>query len=249
MDQNKNKKIVIFNNKDELWEYLVKKWFLIGRESLAKKGFFNVALSGGKTPVELYHRLSKENMGFLWEKTHIFQVDERFGDAKDCDNNWRLIQDNLLTPLNISSSNMHPVAIKETAGLSALDYEEKIKIFFNLKEAEFPKFDLLLLGIGKDGHTASLFPETGAMDEKNRLTLNLKGDNIDYERISLTLPVINNAKCVLFVVTGADKSDIIREVIDGKNKKLPASLVDPESGELLYLFDYEAASLLREKEK
>jgi 6-phosphogluconolactonase len=123
-------------------------------------------------------------------------------------------------------------------------YEEGIKIFFNLQSGQYPEFDLILLGIGEDGHTASLFPRTPALDDTIHLSAAVSMDEMRHSRITLTLPVINNAKHILFLVIGKNKASVLRKIIHKEDVSLPASMVHPGKGRLIFVADREASSQL-----
>jgi len=240
----KNKDFLIFNNIEEISDFLIKSWIDISKKAINKKNRFVVVLPGGKTPIPIYKKLASSKNTFPWEKIHIFLSDERFVSFDNAESNYRMIKDNLLNNVSIPMGNIHPIYIKESAQISAKKYEEDIKRFFNLKEGQLPKFDLVILGVGEDGHTASLFPKDKALFEKEHLALTVHLDRLRHERISLIFPVINNANNIIFLVTGASKAKIIKEILDEKNNQLPVSLVRPTHGDVLFLLDAKAASFL-----
>lgn len=238
------KKIIIFKTSDNMADFVIAQWKTISERAIKEKGCFSVALSGGKTPVFLYKKLSHKKT-LPWDKTYIFQTDERFVPYQDKENNFHMISDMLLNKIGIPRENVYPISTAEDASqLSAERYERNLRSFFEVN-AKPPRFDLVLLGIGQDGHTASLFPAAQAVKERKRLAvatapLNKK----ENERITITFPVINNAENVMFLVTGNRKAKIVKEVIDDTCDLLPASMVKPESGKLFFLLDASAGSLL-----
>ena len=131
---------------------------------------------------------------------------------------------------------------EKDADTAALDYEQTLRKFFSVKPGEFPRFDLVLLGLGPDGHTASLFPGTAALNEKNRLVVANWIEKFQTYRITLTLPVLNHAACVMFLVSGQDKAKIVPEVLENENANLPSQKVHPADGRLLWLLDGAAGS-------
>jgi 6-phosphogluconolactonase len=140
---------------------------------------------------------------------------------------------------------MHPVQTEEnTLEQAAKRYEDDIVNFFNIQGDTIPEFDLIMLGIGEDGHTASLFPGTQSLKEKRHLTIPVIAVKAPHKRISLTLPVLNKAKHIIFLVSGENKTHAVKEMLESKNSKLPAALVKPENGSLLLVIDEAAASLL-----
>lgn len=229
-----------FQGAEEMWKFMGEKWKKISSATVSEKGYFSAALSGGKTPVGFYQHLSSVE-GLPWDKTLIFLVDERFVPWTDMDSNYKMIRENLLNAVPIMPGNVHPISTSEPSSeISARGYEEEMKTFFELPAGGFPEFDMVLLGIGADGHTASLFPGSGALKEKHRLTAHVKLDASLHDRITLTLPVINNARYVFFLVSGKNKSEVMKKLMDGKDSSSPASMVRPLKGRLMFLMDKEA---------
>ena len=244
MKKPEKREVLIFQKIDELYDFFIKKWKEISEKAIEERGIFTVALSGGETPVEFYQRLSDSKNSFPWGKTHIFLADERFVSFDEPDSNYGMIEEALLRHIAIPAENIHSVHIYKTPEISAKRYEEEIKTFFRLKEDKFPQFDLIILGIGEEGHTASLFPGDSALLETHRLTAVVHLDNERHERVTLTLPVINHVRNIIFLVLGESKAEIIREVLENPQSNLPASHVRPASGEIFFLLDKEAGSLL-----
>ena len=241
----KRKKIRVFNTKEEMAEFVVRLWRGISSEAVASRGVFTVALSGGTTPVELYRRLSVESEDIPWRDTHMFLVDERAVPFEDTESNYRMIKESLLDPLGISERSVHRIPVDlGDADFSASEYERQIRGFFALEEGELPRFDLIILGMGKDGHTASLFPGTETALEHQKLAVPVKGKSIMHERVSITLPVINSALNVLFLVSGPEKAEMLKRVLEGDEQVLPAAQVAPENTDPVFLADKEAARLV-----
>jgi len=134
---------------------------------------------------------------------------------------------------------------KKTADQAAADYEQTLKTFFNLKSGEFPRFDLTMNGVGTEGHTASLFPDSPALDETSRLVVAPWIEKFKMFRISLTLPVFNNAACVMFLAAGKEKAPILQEVFERPSEQLPAQRIQPTNGDLLWFVDRAAAGNLK----
>jgi 6-phosphogluconolactonase len=195
----------------------IKKWHEISNATIKEHSIFTVALSGGKTPVPFYQQLNKQNLA--WDRIHIFLVDERVVPLDHPDSNYRLIKEHL-------SNAKHIYAMT-----TAQDYEQTLIKFFNTK---LPRFDLIMLGIGEDGHTVSLFSNDPALLEKEKLVVAVKNNKVKYDRITLTLPIINNAKNIIFLAGGKNKAKVIAEV-KKQNPQFPASKVQPTHGHLLFL--------------
>jgi 6-phosphogluconolactonase len=177
----------------------------------------------------------------------FFWGDERHVPPNDADSNFRMANETLLSKVPVPPANVFPVpAENPDASAAAEAYEETLRKFFALAPGEFPRFDLILLGMGPDGHTASLFPETAALQEKSRLVVANWVEKLKTSRITLTLPVLNAARCVAFLVSGTDKATVLREVLEGSApaEKYPSKLVRPAEGKLIWFVDRAAASEL-----
>ncbi|HEV8377039.1 MAG TPA: 6-phosphogluconolactonase [Candidatus Polarisedimenticolia bacterium] len=220
------------------------------RAAIQARGIFTVVLSGGSTPRTLY-RLLAENPGFKdaveWDKAHFFFSDERHVPPDHPENNYRMAYRALLSKIPAPPRNTHRMAteVAEPEPVAEL-CEQALRQFFRLKEGEAPRFDLVLLGMGADGHVASLFPGSPALAETRKLAVAVWIDTLEAWRITLTLPVLNNAEEVLFLVSGASKSQALRKVLEGAGEAepLPARAVRPVRGRLLFFADQEAAKLL-----
>jgi 6-phosphogluconolactonase len=242
-----DREVLIFRDMGKISTYMVEKWAESAERALSRKNEFTVALSGGRTPAHVYHALASQK-SFPWVKTHVFMVDERFVPYESNENNFRMINESLLLHVGIPARNVHPII---TSGSSAREcaakYEKDIVSFFKLSPRTFPNIDLVMLGIGADGHTASLFPGTASAPETLHSVIAVTPpEKSKNDRITITLPVINNASDVLFLAAGQGKADILREIIIGGNRSLPAAKVKSRSGTAVFLVDKDAGSLLKE---
>lgn len=242
------KEINIFKDIEEIAEHAVEIWTGHAEKSIKKSGRFTVALSGGSTPIALYEKLSKVPT-LPWDRTGIFIVDERFVPYESNESNFGMIRRVLLKHLSIPDKNIHPIP---TLNLSpqdaAIEYEHEVREHLMLSNDDIPIFDLILLGLGDDGHTASLFPGTPALKEASRLSLFVEPpDKTKKTRISITLTLINNARNLIFIAAGKNKAPVIKEIIEDKSSTLPAAMVRPRKGKLLFLLDKDAASLINIK--
>jgi 6-phosphogluconolactonase len=211
-------------------------------QALEARDQFTIALSGGSTPKPLYEALGKQSLP--WSKIHVFWGDERYVPATNPDSNQLMARQAWLDQIDIPTSNIHPMNTNRGNALQdAEQHEQELHQFFQTQPGEFPVFDLILLGMGDDGHTASLFPHTEALSIKNHLVT--VGDKDGQPRITFTVPLINQARCVLFVVAGADKRPALKEVFapQSDNYNYPSRLIQPQ-GELLWLLDQSAAAEL-----
>ncbi len=234
-----DKRIIIKSDK-EINEYAISLWQQFLQAAIADHGYFAVALSGGKTPKDFYQWLAKHR-DLPWDKTHIFQVDERFVPREHQDNNYKLLNDNLFASLKLAEKNIHTIKTDVPIDKSIALYQYAISNFFAIGDQERPQFDLVMLGIGEDGHTGSLFPFQMDTFDTPKNVVAASGSHVAHERVTLTLPVIKQAQNVIFLVTGANKADIVKRVIDN-DPKLPASFVKPMSGKLFFLLDQAAAN-------
>jgi 6-phosphogluconolactonase len=213
----------------------------------AAHGRFVVLLSGGETPRRLYELLAEEPHKYRvpWERGHIFWVDERCVPPEDPRSNVRMARRALLDRVPVPASQIYPIAGDHSPRQAAAEYAVLLENFF---AGAPPRFDLVLLGLGEDGHTASLFPDSAALDEKEQWTVVSQRPGEELRRISLTAPLINQAALVVFLVTGKGKAAVLREVLEGEPdpRQRPARLINPtHGGTLLWLVDRAAARLLR----
>ncbi len=242
--------IHVFDDSREMNEFLVQRWSQIALECIGRKGSFVAALSGGVTPADFYSSLAFTRDTLPWDKTHIFLVDERCVPFSDSDSNYGMIRSHLIDDLKMPEGNIHAVkADGPSSAKAAEEYETELKDFFGLRGWEVPVFDFICLGIGADGHTASLFPgspeaEEPLVPEKKRLAVAVRRDDIKHPRISLTLTVINNAANVVFIVTGKSKATIVKRVAEERDQGFPAARVEPLNGTLTFVLDSDAASML-----
>ncbi|MDY6791793.1 MAG: 6-phosphogluconolactonase [Thermodesulfobacteriota bacterium] len=215
-------------------------------ETVAKSGRFAVAISGGSTPRSM-HRLLGEHpfkSAIPWDKTDLFWVDERCVAKNHPDSNFGAAKKDFLARVPIPRGHIHPLRDDLSPEEGARWYQQKLVTFFQLKEHEFPLFDLIFLGIGTDGHTASLFPGQSALNEMKRWVVAVKGGKPDVRRLTLTFPVINRGKQIVFMISGKQKASVVKSALTGIPSGLPAQRVQPITGKLIWLLDREAASLL-----
>ena len=218
-------------------------------EAVAAGGAFRVVLSGGSTPRSLFSLLAGEpyRAQLPWDAIHFFWGDERPVPPDHPDSNYGMARETLLSRVPVPPANVHRIpGEEEDAGAAAAAYERTLKGFFRLTGEERPRFDLVYLGLGPDGHTASLFPGTKALHEERRLVVANWIGKLYTHRITLTAPVLNAAALVVFLVAGADKAVPLKAVLEGPREpdQLPAQLVRPEGGRLVWLVDRSAAARL-----
>jgi 6-phosphogluconolactonase len=216
------------------------------QKSITDHKLFSVALSGGNTPRRMYELLATDpfKARVEWSVVHIFFGDERLVAPDHPDSNYRLAREALLSRVPIPQDRVHPINGVGDAVTNARIYEGELRSCFS--GSEWPRFDLVLLGLGKDGHTASLFPGTNALAERRAWVVANWIEESRSDRITLTVPAINAAASVDFLVTGADKAQALAAVLEGPSdpEHLPAQLIKPESGLVTWLVDAQAASKL-----
>lgn len=212
--------------------------------AIQTKGSFYAALSGGSTPRRLYEELAKQPWRdqIPWTKVFLFWGDERHVAPTDPLSNQKMTREALLDHVPIPPANLFSVPFAASAGESASLYETTLRTFFGTE----PRFDLMLLGLGADGHTASLFPGTAALAETHRWVCPCRSQGTGPDRITLTFPVINRSAAVLFLVTGQDKAPVVATVLDGKVSQtaLPVQQVQPKQGQVTWFLDKQAAGRL-----
>lgn len=209
-------------------------------KAVAEKGFFSALLSGGATPVQCYRLLASEEYSgrVQWEKAFFFWGDERCVPPESAESNFNAARASLLSGINIPQENIHRIKSELPPMEAARSYEQELISFFGAQ----PSFDLVLLGLGTDGHTLSLFPGTKALEETERLVAANHVPALGAWRVTLTLKAVQEAKRAAFLVSGKEKAAVLKEVFDGK--ELPAGRV--RAKEVLWLVDSEAAMLLKE---
>jgi len=215
-----------------------------------RAGRFAVALSGGSTPRQLYQLLASSEFRdrVRWADIHFFWGDERHVPPTDPNSNYRMANEALLSKVPVPAANIHRVPSEDPdAERAARMYEDELRRSFQLSSDQPPRFDLVLLGIGGDGHTASLFPGTSALTETRRLAVAVWVQKLNQFRISLSLPALNAAARVVFLVVGREKADVLGRVLEpiGGSDPLPAQLIRPTDGEVNWLLDRGAASGLQ----
>ncbi|MFZ1084869.1 MAG: 6-phosphogluconolactonase [Terracidiphilus sp.] len=222
----------------------------MAQEAVAAQGCARFAISGGSTPRAAFELLADPNHPWRnrmpWGDLDLFWVDERCVPPEDAESNYRMTREALLDQVPMSPEQIHRIEGELEPEEAAARYESELRNCFRLEGAEMPRFDLVALGMGNDGHTASIFPHTTAVQEMSRLVAANHLPQKDAWRITLTWPVINHARSVFFLVAGREKAQVLREVLMGPNdpERLPSQLIWPASGILSLILDKDAAVLL-----
>src|SRR5713101_57585 len=218
--------------------------------AVREKGAFNVALAGGSTPKALYSLLATDptfRSRVPWDKIHVFFGDERHVGPDHPDSNFRMATEAML-----SKAPLKPEQVTRIKGeysdteTAAKEYEHALESFFKLGNGAYPKFDVALLGMGNEGHTLSLFPGTKALHDNGRLVMPNWIGKLYTERVTITAPVVNEARLAIFMVTGADKAPALKAVLEGpyEPEQLPSQMIQPKNGKLVWLVDTSAGSML-----
>ena len=208
-----------------------------------------VALAGGSTPRGLYRLLTGDpyRTQIPWAHLRVFWGDERTVPPDHQESNFRMAKESLLSHVPIPSNQVFRIEGEVLAGEAAARYETVLREQFNLSSREIPQFDLILLGMGPDGHTASLFPGTSAVTESQKLVSAPWVEKLQTHRVTLTPPVLNAAKHVVFLVSGVDKATALQVVLEGPADpaRYPAQVVNPPGGHMVWLINQDAAGLLK----
>jgi 6-phosphogluconolactonase len=225
-------------------------WVQAAAAAVREKGSFTVALAGGSTPKALYGLLVDDPVlrsQVPWDKIHLFFGDERHVGPGHPDSNFRMATEAMISKSPLSKEQVTRIkGDNPDAEEAAREYEQALQSYFKLKPGEYPRFDLLLAGMGNEGHTLSLFPGTKALHPGERLVVRNWVGKLYTDRITLTAPAAGNAALIVFMVTGADKATALKAVLEGpyEPEQLPAQLLQPANGRLLWLVDTAAGSML-----
>jgi 6-phosphogluconolactonase len=244
-------RIEVLPDRDALSRAAAEKFCTLARDAIKRLGRFTVALSGGSTPRDFYALLANPAAAYRgqleWEPIHFFWGDERHVPPEHSESNFRMANEALLSRVPVPGGNVHRIlAEMPDADAAAQAYEEELRRFFHPAKDQPPHFDLALMGLGPDGHTASLFPQTAALHERHRWVMANWVEKLHTDRITLTAPVLCNAAHVVFLVAGADKAVALRDVLHGPYHpdQWPAQIFRNCSAQVTWLVDQLAARQL-----
>lgn len=220
----------------------------IAAEAIAARGIFNIAVSGGSTPLATYRKLavSPYRDQLDWPRIHVFWSDERCVAPSDPESNYGAVKAALLDAVPLPAANIHRMHGELEPEEAAEQFRRELTEHF--RSRGFPVFDLIILGLGEDGHTASLFPRSQALIHGEVPVVENYVARLESWRLTFTFPLINMARAVAFLVAGANKSGVVKEILEGGEKQLPAKAIQPHSGQLTWLLDAEAAAELKSSE-
>lgn len=238
-----NREIIVCRDALELSRKAAAQFVDLAHHAIGAGGRFSVALSGGSTPKALYALLAQDEFSSRldWPRIHLFWGDERCVAPQHADSNFRMVNEALLDKITIPAENIHRMAGEKKPEVAAAEYENDLGTFF--KSTDLPRFDLILLGLGEDGHTASLFPGSAALHETQHWVSTVYAERLKAYRLTLTFPVINGAGQIMFLVSGASKRAIVKHLLgaSGEPDSLPAAQVFPKNGKLTWLITADAA--------
>jgi len=242
--QDRMNRIVICRDAPHLYATAADFLIDLGNAALTSTGSCAVALPGGNTPRRLFELLARQpyRSALLWERLHYFWGDERCVPKDHPESNFRLAHEAFLRDLSVPEDHLHRVVVEDKSPFqAAADYELELQEFFQLQTGVYPEFDLVLLGMGADGHTASLFQGGPELKVRGQLVTWSQPPFSVIPRITLTLETINRSRHVAFLVTGASKASALRSVLNGETR-FPAALVQPGENRVTFFVDKEAAS-------
>jgi 6-phosphogluconolactonase len=240
-----NCEIIICPNAADLGRQAAERFTGLAGQAIHDTGRFTVALSGGSTPRNLYELLAEPGYAerVAWEHVHFFWGDERCVPPDHPESNYRMVRAALLSKISLPDANTHRMAGEKEPQFAAAEYEKTLVNFFSLEPGEWPRFDLMLLGVGEDGHTASLFPGSDALEIRESLVMASHLERLNANRLTLTLPVINHAARIWFLAAGASKAAIVGEIFkDQAASRYPAARVKPKDGRLTWFISQDAAT-------
>lgn len=243
--------VEIFSGVEDLSRAAAARFAELARERVQQGKEFTAALSGGEMGRALLEALANPEFSqrIQWDRVQLFQVDERCVPPDDIQSNYRMIRETLLRPVPGADHNFHRMmAESDDRDAASAEYEAEIRNVLAPPEGVLPRFDLVFMGLGPDGHTASLFPGSAALDESRRWVCPNYVDKLQMYRMTLTYPVLNAASEIVFLVSGAGKAEILRKVLEGPRhpKQFPAQGIQPGEGSLSWYLDHAAAQLLRQ---
>lgn len=241
--------VIKLSDLEALSQDAARRWLSIAQKAVTERGKFSVALSGGNTPRRLYQIMAsspyKEQAP--WAQTYIFWGDERRVPPSDDQSDYKMARETLLDFVPVPPENINRMLGEGLASAAVRDYETRLDRFFGLDERDWPRFDLVLLGLGPDGHTASMFPGTRAVSDVTNKVIVFEVPQLKVERMTLTRRVFNNARNVIFLVSGADKAPALAATLEGPDlpSKYPARVINPTDGNLIWLVDQAASAELK----
>jgi 6-phosphogluconolactonase len=248
---NQKREVVVLPDASAITRRAAEEFLKAVNEAVAQKGSFSVALAGGSTPKSLYSMLADDpayRSKIPWPKLFFFFGDERHVPPESTQSNYRMANETLFSKGLIDPEHIFRIKGEyPDTEKAALEYQQVLRSYFNLKDGEYPRFDLMLLGMGEEGHCLSLFPGTKALHAPpDRIVVRNWVGKLYTERVTVTAPAANHSNRVIFLVTRSDKALALKAVLEGpyEPEQLPSQFIQPVSGNLLWLVDQDAASML-----
>ena len=240
--------IIIAENAAQLAVKGVELFCRNARRGIERSGHVTVAISGGSTPRAMHRLLTREPYvsEICWQKIHLFWVDERLVPENDAASNYGAAREDFISAVPIPPEQVHSMTSEKMPEEAAAEYQRKLEACFGKGPEKFPRFDTIFLGVGQDGHTASIFPDDLTAETTDLPVVPVKGGNPDVYRLTLTVPVLNHAKCAVFIVSGREKAPTVKTLLTDESSQLPARKIQPVNGRLVWLLDREAAELIYE---
>ena len=239
--------LIILNDAQELYVRAAEEIAHVSGEAICTHGEFTFCLSGGSTPAATYDLLATRfHLSVDWKEVQFYFGDERCVPPDHAESNFAMATRTMLSKLTLRPDQVHRMRGEDPPAAAAAAYESELRKRFGLGDGDLPRFDLILLGLGDNRHTASWFPGDPAVHETQRLVVPVDVDAEPRKRLTMTPPVINNAQRVMFLVAGQGKAAAVKDIIEGPRDpdKFPAQVVAPDHGELIWILDKAAASLL-----
>lgn len=240
-------KLIILDDAQSLYVHAAEEIAHFAGEAICMHAEFMLCLSGGSTPAATYALLAERfRLSVDWKEVQFFWGDERCVPPDDPASNFGMANRTMLSRLGLRPDQIHRIRGEDPPEQAALAYEEEMRASFGIGEGEFPRFNLILVGLGDNVHVESLFPGSPALHERERLAVAVEVDAPQRHRITITPPVLNNSARVMFLVEGAGKAAAVKTALEGPRDpdRFPAQIIDPPNGEVIWLLDRAAASLL-----
>ena len=240
-------KLIVLEDAQSLYKHAAEEIAHFAGEAICTHAEFTLCLSGGSTPAATYKMLAERfRLSVDWKEVQFYWGDERCVPPDDDASNFAMAQRTMLSHLDLQPQQIHRMRGELPPDDGARDYENDLRRSFGIDQGEFPRFDLMLLGLGDNVHIASLFPGSPAIGERERLAVALEVDAPQRHRITLTPPVLNNSARIMFLVEGAGKAAAVKMALEGPRdrERYPAQIIDPPDGEVIWLLDRAAASQL-----
>jgi len=244
------RQIIILDTADELFVRAAEEIAHVAGEAICMHGEFNLCLTGGTTPARTYELLaSRFELSVDWKEVQFYWGDDRCVPPTDPSSNYGMANRTILSKLNIKPSNIHRIHGEHKPADAAREYEDELRRCMHVQEGKFPRFDLMLLGLGDNCHMLSLFPGIPEIHEMHRWVVPVEVEDKIRHRVTMTAPVMNNSARIMFLISGANKAAAVKRVLEGNDdpERVPAHLVAPTDGVVTWMMDKPAASLLSKK--